>query len=62
MKEYTGMNYKEIADVNEKLAKARQEYPELNEYLNRLEANQELTIEENEKLVEDIEEFLKKKE
>jgi predicted ATP-grasp superfamily ATP-dependent carboligase len=53
---------KEVADVNEKLAKARQDYPELNDYLNRLEANQELTIEENEKLVEDIEEFLKKKE
>ncbi len=52
---------KEIENVNERLAKARQDYPELNDYLNRLEANEGLTLEENEKLVKDIEEYLKKK-
>ncbi len=52
----------EINNINERLAKARRDYPELNDYLNRLETNEGLTIEENEKLVKDIEEFLKKQE
>lgn len=53
---------KETENIDERLAKAREDYPELNEYLGRLEANQRLTIEENEKLVRDIEEYLKKDE
>jgi predicted ATP-grasp superfamily ATP-dependent carboligase len=59
--EFTGLD-KETENINERLAKARQEYPELNDYLNRLEANEGLTVEENEKLVSDIEDFLKKDE
>lgn len=53
---------KEIANTNMRLAKARQDYPELNSYLSRLEANQGLTIAENERLVKEIEEFLKSEE
>ena len=53
---------KETKNIDERLAKAREDYPELNEYLSRLEANEGLTIEENEKLVRDIEEYLKKDE
>ena len=50
---------KKIANTNMKLAKARHDYAELNSYLSRLEANQGLTIAENERLVKEIEEFLK---
>lgn len=56
---FTGLN-RESEAMNDKLAKARQDYPELNDYLNRLEANEGLTLEENEKLVKEIEEFLKR--
>ncbi|MBN1366872.1 MAG: PAC2 family protein [Dehalococcoidales bacterium] len=53
---------KGIGNMNERLTRVRQDYPELNDYLNRLEANEGLTAEENEKLVSDIEEYLKKEE
>jgi proteasome assembly chaperone (PAC2) family protein len=45
---------------NEKLAKAREDVPELDEYLNKIEADQTLTQEQNTKLINDIEETFKK--
>ncbi len=58
---FTGLD-REAEVMKDKLLKARQDYPELNDYLNRLEANEGLTFEENEKLVKEIEEFLKREE
>ena len=49
-----------IAAQNEKLSQARLNTPELDEYIKRLETNQPLSQEENDKLVMEIEEILKK--
>ena len=49
------------ARQNERLSQARSKTPELDEYLKRLETNQPLNQEDNEKLVREIEEILKDK-
>jgi proteasome assembly chaperone (PAC2) family protein len=44
----------------EKLTQARESIPELNEFLNKIEADQTLTQEQNTRLINEIEESLKK--
>lgn len=53
---------KEAETLNSRLASARTNFPELNDYITRLESNRGLSQEENEKLVHDIEKFMKKRE
>jgi predicted ATP-grasp superfamily ATP-dependent carboligase len=48
----------EIAKQNRRLAQARNQFSELDDYIRRLESNLNLTEEENEKLIKGIEEFL----
>ena len=50
----------EVARQNEKIAQLRSRLPELDEYISRLESNLSLTADENEKLVKEIEEFLRR--
>jgi proteasome assembly chaperone (PAC2) family protein len=47
-----------IQDQNEKLAQARLRFPDIDDYIRRLESNIMLSEEENERLVREIEEFL----
>ncbi len=49
----------EIREQNEKLAAARSQFPQIDEYINRLESNLMLSEEENAELVKYIEDFLK---
>ena len=51
----------EAAMQNEKIAELRNRFPELDDYIRRLESNLALSEEENEKLVKEIEEFLRKR-
>jgi len=48
-----------IQDQDEKLTQARLRFPNIDEYIRRLESNIGLSEEENEKLVNEIEEFLR---
>ncbi len=52
----------EIKSQNEKLAQARNGFPDIDEFIRRLESNLRLSEEENQKLVTEVERFLKKKE
>jgi len=52
----------EISQQNEKIARARDSSPEIDEYINKLESNLRLSEKENEKLVKQIEEFMGRKE
>jgi proteasome assembly chaperone (PAC2) family protein len=49
----------EIQEQNEKLAQARSRFPQIDDYINRLESNLTLSEEENEELIRKIEDFLK---
>lgn len=52
----------EIGRQNEKIAQVRIRSPEIDGYIQRLQSNLSLTQEENEKLVKEIEEYLRKRE
>lgn len=52
---------KAVARQHEKIAEVRNRFPELDDYIRRLESNIYLTEEESEKLVSEIEEFLRKR-
>jgi proteasome assembly chaperone (PAC2) family protein len=49
----------EIREQNEKLARARSRFPQIDDYINRLESNLMLSDEENGELIKRIEDFLK---
>ncbi len=51
----------EITRRNEKIAQARGRFPEIDEYITRLESNLRLSEDENERLVKEIEKFLGEK-
>ena len=51
----------EVARQNEKIAQVRIRFPEIDNYIQKLESNLSLTQEENEKLVQEIEESLRKR-
>jgi len=51
----------EAARQNDKIAQLRNRFPQLDDYIRRLESKLTLTEEENEKLVKEIEEFLRKR-
>jgi len=51
---------KAVANQDEKIARVRFSYPQLDNYIRNLENNLSLSQEESEKLVKEIEEFLKK--
>ena len=51
----------EAARQDEKMTEVRNRFPQLNEYIRKLENNLGLTVEESEKLAREIEEFLKKR-
>jgi predicted ATP-grasp superfamily ATP-dependent carboligase len=51
----------EVAKQNEKIADVRSQHPELDGYINKLESNVSLTMDENEKLAEQMEELLRKR-
>jgi hypothetical protein len=48
----------EIRRQNEQLALARSHFPQIDDYINRLESNLMLSQEENGELIKKIEEFL----
>lgn len=50
----------EVLRQNNRIAQLRSQSPEIDAYINRLESNLGLTVEESEKLVKEIEEFLRK--
>jgi proteasome assembly chaperone (PAC2) family protein len=49
----------EIREQNEKLALARSRFPQIDDYINRLESNIMLSEEENGELIKNIEDFLR---
>ena len=49
-----------VRNQNERIARVRFSYPEVDNYIKHLESNLSLSQEESEKLVKEIEEFLKK--
>jgi len=51
----------EAVRQNKQIAQLRNQFPDLDDYIRRLESNLALTEEENEKLVKEIEEFLRKR-
>ena len=60
-----GMDFSDLDEAgarqHEKIAEVRNRFPELDDYIRRLESNIYLTEEESEKLVSGIEEFLRKR-
>jgi proteasome assembly chaperone (PAC2) family protein len=50
---------REIREHNEKLALARSRFPQIDDYINRLERNLMLSEEENGELIKAIEDFLR---
>ncbi len=52
----------EVAKQNEKIAQVRNRFPELDDYISRLESNLSLTEQENNTLIRTIEELLRKRE
>ncbi len=58
---FSGIDH-EIQKQNEKLAQARLRLPEVDDYILRLESNLRLSQEENERLTQGIEEFLREEE
>ena len=59
-----GLDFKDLDEAvrnqNERIARIRFSYPEVDNYIRNLESNLSLSQEESEKLVKEIEEFLKK--
>jgi len=51
--------YHEIREQNEQLARARSRFPQIDDYINRLESNLLLSEEENGELIKKIEDFLR---
>ena len=51
----------DVAKQNEKIAQLRTRSPEVDNYVQKLESNLTLTEEESEKLVEEVEGFLRRK-
>ena len=51
----------EVVRQNEKIVQARNRFPELDDYIGRLESNLSLTEEESEKLAREVGEFLRRK-
>ena len=51
----------EVTRQNEKIAQVRNQFPELDDYIHRLESNLSLTEQENGELIRKIEEFLRKR-
>jgi len=49
----------EIREQNEQLARARSRFPQIDDYINRLESNLTLSEEENGELIKKIEDFLR---
>jgi proteasome assembly chaperone (PAC2) family protein len=49
----------EIREQNEQLARVRSRFPQIDDYINRLESNLMLSEEENEELIKKIEDFLR---
>ena len=49
--------YQEIREQNEQLTRARSLFPEIDDYINRLESNLMLSEEGNGELIKKIEEF-----
>ena len=49
----------EIRDQNKKLARVRSRFPQIDDYINRLESNLMLAEEENGELIKKIEDFLR---
>jgi len=52
---------REVARQNEKIADVRSQHPELDGYISKLESNLSLTIDENEKLAEQMGELLRRR-
>ncbi len=52
---------REVARQNEKIADVRSQHPELDGYISKLESNLSLTIDENEKLAEQMGELLRER-
>jgi predicted ATP-grasp superfamily ATP-dependent carboligase len=52
---------REVARQNEKIADVRRQHPELDGYISKLESNLSLSIDENEKLAEQMGELLRKR-
>jgi len=50
---------REIREQNEQLAQVRSRFPQIDDYINRLESNLMLSEEENGELIKNIEEFLR---
>jgi proteasome assembly chaperone (PAC2) family protein len=50
---------REIREQNEQLAQARSRFPQIDDYINRLESNLMLSEEENGELIKKIEDFLR---
>jgi len=51
--------YQEIRDQNTQLARVRSRFPQIDDYINRLESNLMLSEEENGELIKKIEDFLR---
>ena len=58
----------DFADINEatarqnkEIARVRSQLPEIDDYINKLEGNLGLTVEESEKLAREVDEWLSKK-
>jgi proteasome assembly chaperone (PAC2) family protein len=51
----------EVARQNEKITEVRNRFPRLDDHILRLESNLSLTEEENDELVKEIDEFLRKR-
>lgn len=51
----------EVAKQNENIAQGRSQFPELDNYISKLESNLGLTVDESEKLVKQIEEWLRRR-
>ena len=51
----------EIRQQNQLIAEARDSFPDIDEYIGRLESNLRLSAEENQRLVREIEKFLREK-
>jgi proteasome assembly chaperone (PAC2) family protein len=56
--DFTDMD-EEVVMQNNKIAQLRSQFPELDGYINRLESNLSLTVDESEKLVKGMEKFLR---
>jgi len=51
----------EMAKQNGKMAQVRSQFPELDDYISKLESNLSLTVEESERLVKEIEEWFRRR-